>query len=111
MGEAFGMPGSTEGKIRTAATARKQLASDARRTNDFVTKYLAQFGQGNAVNNNFVNSLSGYYNGAPIGDIANKLAMTNVFKPRVAPVRGPSQDSLGMLGGIFGEQKPLVELF
>src|SRR4051812_15150914 len=111
MGDAFGLPSSSAGDIRKAATAAKQTASDTRRTNDFISKYLAQFGQGGAVNSNFVNSLSGYYNGAPITDIANKLAMTNVFHPKVAPVRGPSKDSLGMLGGVFGEQAPLVNLF
>jgi len=98
---------STGSRINSKATARRQAKADAGRESTFVDNYLRLFG-GPGVNQNFQSSLSGYYNGAPIDQIAGQLAKTNTYKPKVAAVKtkGDDMGAMGKLwkinsGGVF----------
>ncbi len=95
MGNPFG---DGESQIRDrAATARNQATSDARRDSEGISKWLQLF-NGGATNPNFQQSLSGYYGGAPMEDIAKKVALTGTFKPKVKPVMKNVGDDGGLMG-------------
>ncbi len=86
------------------ATQRRQVSSDAAARQKFIQNYNALFSDGDAPDTGFANSLSGYYGGASIGDIAKKLARTNTFTPKVKPTTYKVKTGGGLFssGNILG---------
>ena len=81
------------------ATAQRQASSDAAARQKFISNYNALFGSGDVPDTGFANSLSGYYGGASIGDIAKKLSRTNTFTPKVKNVTYKVKTGGGLFGG------------
>lgn len=100
--------GGSGGKrvVNAKATANAQNASNDAARNKFTQNYNALFGQG-ATNQGFTDSLRGYYGGATLQDIAQKLAQTNAYQTPVRNVFKTVGDGSGGSGGIMGMLDPL----
>lgn len=88
-------------------TLANQQAKDQAAQQALLQKYMAIFG-GPQSNQNFQQSLSGYYNNTPFPDIANKVAQQNAFHVKVPPVQfkvggggGGFDPTSMMFGGLF----------
>lgn len=64
------------------------------RKDDFMKKFYASFGgapnatAGTPVNQRFIDSLRGFYGGAPFENIAKNFSNVNTFLPRAKPTNG-----------------------
>lgn len=97
---AFSGSGKTSKQFNAQATQRAQNTSDAKAQNDFVQKYLSIFG-GPMSNQNFQQSLSGYYNQTPFQTVAQNIAKNGAFQPVVKKQFTTSTDN-GLLGNSLG---------
>lgn len=101
MGGMFGMGGGGDDEkvASPKLTAQLQARRDAKAEDAFVNNFIKMF-QNPATNNTFKSSLSGYYNGAPIDQIAKKMAFTNAYKPKVqTQYQEPEKGIFDMFGG------------
>ncbi len=118
MGEMFSgggmMGGGEDNMVRDKqATIRHQAKSDARNTDAAASNWLKLFSSsgGGATNPNFMSSLSGYYNGAPEQAIANKIALTGTFKPKVKPsFREVDPGIMGMISKFAPPGSPPMDM-
>src|SRR5678816_1273023 len=91
MGESvlgFGIGGGdTKSKnvLDPRATQAKQQAANTANQDKFINKYTSLFASPTS-NPGMADSLSGYFGGKTIPEIAAMLAKTNAFQPQVAPV-------------------------
>lgn len=77
---------STRSVFDKEATARRQAQADTKANQSFQDNWLKIFGPSSPYNNNFRSSLSGYFNGQPMEQIAANIAPQVAFHPKVKKV-------------------------
>ena len=96
------MGGNSDTKtlVNRKATQKNQLVSNQQHRDQFARNYNAMFSE-LPQNQNFQDSLRGYYGGASLADIGAKLARTNAFQPKVKPVTYKVETGGGFLDKVM----------
>lgn len=109
MGESLNPFGGSGGSssINKKATAAAQTKLDTGANQQFVDNFMRIFGSPTS-NPGFGDSLSGYFGGKPLQDIATNIAPVSAFHPKAKRIMSSSGDGDN---GIFGFVHPGSNLF